>query len=144
MSRQQLPRIRSRVKEVMTERGFRLVLGTVLLALLYFDFELGVHVYIGVLLFEGLTNWRIPLIVSRLRYGTGYSSAEALSPGCSRISFDAERVLRLIVAVLLIATFVLLKDTTWIIPWFVASMLLVAGITNICPMVMALQWMGFR
>ena len=128
----------------MTERGFRLVLGTVLLALLYFDFKLGVYVYIGILLFEGLTNWRIPIVVSRLRYGAGYSPADGLSPGCSRIPFDAERILRLIVAILLIATFVMFKDPTWIFPWFIASMLLLAGITNICPMVMALQWMGFR
>lgn len=128
----------------MTERGFRLVLGAVLLALLYLDFELGVYVYIGVLLFEGITNWRIPLVISRLRFGNGFSPAEALSPGCSRIPFDAERVLRLLVAVLLIGTFVMFKDPTWIFPWFIASMLLLAGITNICPMVMALQWAGFR
>ena len=128
----------------MTERAFRLVLGAALLALLYFNFEVGVYFYIGVLVFEGVTNWRVPMVVSRIRYGSGYSASDNLSPGCSRIPFDAERVLRLIVAVLLIVTFVIFKDPTWIFPWFIASMLLLAGITNICPMVMGLQWMGFR
>ncbi len=128
----------------MTERSFRLVLGTSLLLLLYLDFEMGVYAYIGVLIFEGMTNLRIPIIISKLRYGSGYNPGEGLSPGCSRIPFDAERALRIIVAGMLIGTFVFFKEPTWFFPWFIASMLLLAGITNICPMVMALRWTGFR
>lgn len=128
----------------MTERSFRLILGASLLLMLYLDFELGIYIYIGILCFEGLTNWRIPVLVSRARFGDNYKSNDILSPDCSKISFDAERALRLIAAGFLVITFVIFKTEAWFFPWFIGSMLLLAGITNICPMVMGLRWAGFR
>lgn len=128
----------------MTERSFRLILGTTLLVMLTLNFQTGIYVFIGLLVFEGITNLRLPLLISRIRYGAGYNANEILSPGCSRISFDAERALRLLVATLLVATFILYKEQAWFFPWFIGSMLLLAGITNICPMVMALRWIGFK
>jgi len=128
----------------MTERSFRLILGASLLLMLYLDFELGIYIYIGMLCFEGLTNWRIPILVSRARFGANFQTSDVLSPGCSKISFDAERALRLIAAGLLAITFVIFKTEAWFFPWFIGSMLLLAGITNICPMVMGLRWAGFR
>jgi hypothetical protein len=128
----------------MTERSFRIILGTALLLMLSLNFDMGIYVFIGVLAFEGITNLRIPLLASRVRYGAAFNSNETLSPGCSRIPFDAERALRLLVAALLVATFILYREQTWFFPWFIGSMLLLAGITNICPMVMALRWAGFK
>ena len=63
---------------------------------------------------------------------------------CAAISFDAERVLRLLVAGMLVVTFVLFKEQAWFFPWFIGFMLFMAGMTNICPMVMFLRWLGFR
>lgn len=128
----------------MSERVFRFILGAALIFLLYLQADQLVYVYIGVLLFEGATNWRVPLLVSRLRYGADFRAQDVLSPGCSRIPFDAERMLRLIVAVLLILTFMLFPEQTWFFPWFIGFMLFMAGMTNICPMVIGLRWMGFR
>lgn len=128
----------------MNERTFRLILGAALLLMLYLDFEAGIFAYIGVLLFEGVTNWRVPMLVSRLRFGADYDPAGGLSPGCARIPFDAERALRVIVAVLLVVSYVVYREQAWFFPWFIGSMLLLAGVTNICPMVMALKWSGFR
>lgn len=128
----------------MNERTFRLILGAALLLMLYLDFEAGIFAYIGVLLFEGVTNWRVPMLVSRLRFGADYHPADGLSPGCARVPFDAERALRLIVAVLLVVSYVVYREQAWFFPWFIGSMLLLAGVTNICPMVMALKWSGFR
>ena len=128
----------------MSERVFRFILGASLIFLLYLQADQLVYVYIGVLLFEGATNWRVPLLVSRLRYGADFRAQDVLSPGCSRIPFDAERVLRLIVALLLILTFMLFPEQTWFFPWFIGFMLFMAGMTNICPMVIGLRWMGFR
>ncbi len=51
----------------MTERTFRIILGAILLAALYFDWRLVIYGYIVVLTFEGITNWRIPTLVSRLQ-----------------------------------------------------------------------------
>jgi hypothetical protein len=128
----------------MTERSFRFILGISLLILLYFHLDIGIYVYIGILMFEGLTNWRIPVIASRLRYGAAYNPQELLSTDCATISFDAERVLRLLVAGFLVLTFVVFKEQAWFFPWFIGFMLFMAGMTNICPMVMGLRWLGFR
>ena len=128
----------------MTERSFRFILGISLLVLLYFQLDIGIYIYIGILLFEGLTNWRIPIIASRLRYGSAYNSQDLISADCAAIPFDAERVLRLLVAGLLVITFVIFKEQVWFFPWFIGFMLFMAGMTNICPMVMGLRWLGFR
>jgi hypothetical protein len=128
----------------MSERVFRFIMGATLVLLLYLQADSLMYAYIGILLFEGITNWRVPMLVSRLRYGDEFRAQELLSPGCSRIPFDAERVLRLIVAALLVLTFVLFPEQTWFFPWFIGFMLFMAGLTNICPMVMGLRWVGFR
>lgn len=128
----------------MSERVFRFILGAALILLLYLQANQLVYLYIGVLLFEGITNWRVPILVSRARYGRAYKAKDMLGPGTGRIGFDAERALRLIVALLLILTFVVFPEQTWFFPWFIGFMLFMAGLTNICPMVMGLRWAGFR
>ena len=128
----------------MTERAYRIILGAVLLGLLFFKWEVAIFAYIGALIIEGVTNWRVPLLVSRLRYGSQNNLDNQLSSGCSKIPFDAERSLRLIVAGFLILSYVMFNRELWFFPWFIGAMLLNAGITNICPMVMALRWVGFR
>ena len=127
----------------MNERVFRLILGSVLLLLLYLQQEQFMYAYIGVLLFEGLTNWRVPKIVSRLRFGPEWHS-RFVDKECAKIPFDAERMLRLIVALMLVVSYVLYQEQLWFFPWFIGFMLLMAGVTNICPMVMSLRWLGFR
>lgn len=127
----------------MSERIFRIVLGGALILFLYSQIDLLVYVYIGLLLFEGLTNWRIPLLVSRLRHGR--VDPEATDPGQTcRFSFEAERALRLFVAALLIVTFVLFHEQLWFISWFVGFALLLAGITGICPLAILFKKQGFR
>lgn len=128
----------------MSERMYRFILGAALILLLYLQADQLVYVCIGILLFEGTTNWRLPLLVSRLRFGAAFHSSDVLHPDCVRIPFDAERMLRLVVALLLISTFVLFPEQTWFFPWFIGFMLFMAGLTNICPMVMALRWLGFK
>jgi hypothetical protein len=36
------------------------------------------------------------------------------------------------------------REQIWFFPWFIGFMLFMAGMTNICPMVMGLRWIGFR
>jgi hypothetical protein len=128
----------------MTERAYRAILGAVLLGLLALKWEAAIYAYIGLLIFEGISNLRIPTLVSRLRFGAQYDPDSQATPGCGKIRFDAERALRLIFASFLILSYVLFNRELWFFPWFVGAMLLNAGITNICPMVMALRWSGFR
>ena len=128
----------------MNERVFRFILGASLLLLLFLEQEQAIYIYIGILIFEGVTNLRVPMLVSRIRYGRYYNAGQAPPDASARIPFDAERVLRLIVAVFLIVSYVVFREEVWFFPWFIGFMLFMAGMTNICPMVMTLRWVGFR
>jgi hypothetical protein len=129
----------------MTERTFRIILGAVLLAALYFDWRLVIYGYIVVLTFEGITNWRIPTLVSRLQDNSTAGSDCALSPGeKARINFEAERALRLAVAAFLVVSYIFFNKELWFFPWFIGFALFGAGLSGICPMVMGFRWVGFR
>jgi len=136
----------------MTERMFRIFLGAGLFILLYISSITGrsdlIQFYIALLAFEGITNWRIPVLLTRLKNKTSskkcvQNDSSANSASYS-IPFEAERVMRLVVALILVLPLFFTADIIWVIPWFVASMLLLAGVTNICPMVMFFRWLGFK
>jgi len=129
----------------MSERFFRIILGSTLLLLLFLGSRELVLAYIGLLLFEGITNWRIPILASKVRYGADYAQAvNACGGSTATLNFEAERALRLIVAALLFISYIILGETAWFFPWFIGVMLLIAGLTNICPMVITLRLIGLR
>ncbi|MBI3775396.1 MAG: DUF2892 domain-containing protein [Gammaproteobacteria bacterium] len=127
----------------MTERTYRFVLGAALTLLLYFHIESLQYLYLSVLLWEALTGFRVPLMVSRWRYGANFHD-EVRDPATYRFTFEAERGMRVaFVAVLIMAFFVIPADY-WYISWMAAIMLFLAGLVNFCPMVAMLRWVGFR
>lgn len=128
----------------MSERTFRIIQGVYLLVALFFEIDVMIYAFIAVFLFEAVTNWRVPIIVSRLRYGPSKAKPVSANTNSPRISFEAERMLRITVAALLGVSFILYPEMLWFVPWFVAVMLLLAGITKICPMVIFYRFCGFR
>ena len=146
----------------MSERIFRLISG----AMLYHALTLSAllesptpaYLYLSLVLFEAITNWRIPIIITRLRYGNQYksyleNSTNKNNPGSALKIFnkiEAERFLRIIVFILVFIPFnTHLENANYqiyidYIPWFVATMLCLAGVTNICPMVMFLRSTGMH
>ncbi len=129
--------------KIMTERTYRFVLGAVLTLLLYLHIEALQYVYVGVLLWEALTGFRIPLMVSRWRYGANYHEVQG-DPATFRFIFEAERGMRLVFAAVMIAAFFVVTVDYWFISWLVAMMLFLSGLVNFCPMVALLRWIGFR
>jgi len=125
----------------MSERFYRALMGVALITLLVVRWDGGVNAYIGLLLFEGITNQRGPLLVSRIR---GDREGWMREPAPARIPFDAERALRIIMAQLLLVSIVLLPDFLWFVPWFIGTALFMAVITGVCPMAIALKRIGFR
>lgn len=133
----------------MSERHFRLVCGfslwIILVIATIYQYQSPMYAFMGLLLFEGITNWRVPVVVSRLRYGKNYRMPHEKDDDSGKFYFlEAERVLRFVVVLFLLVTYILYYDLFWFFPWFVAGMLIMAGITNICPMAMFLKWMGFK
>jgi hypothetical protein len=128
----------------MSERLFRLILGGTLLLILLSEHIGLLYLYIGIVLLEGLTNWRIPILVSKLRYGRGYCDLSQAVSGKNRYDFDAERALRLVIGTFLIVPLFIFPKDLWFFPWFVGFALSMAGMTGICPMCIFLKKIGFK
>lgn len=98
---------------------FRVLQGINLLTGSYFDPHWLIYGLIVVLLFEGITNLRIPLLISRMRGVPVVTKPEcALSSGATRINFEAERALRLTVAGFPIISYLLFSEQLWFFLWF--------------------------
>lgn len=130
----------------MSERIWRLILGILILSFLSLDLDFFLWGLIAWMFFEGITNIRITKIVSRIRYGINYLDKMYQDVRCVHsprsLNFEAERTLRFAMAGALLVTFVVYP--IWFFPWFVGLMLTSAGLTNICPMLMIFQWLGFK
>jgi len=95
--------------------------------------------------FEALTNWRVPIIVSKVLYPNDIIKESEGENQKSSVNFEAERMLRWITMVLILLGILNYTESMlWYLPWFVGLMLLVSGVTGICPMVMALRKMGLK
>lgn len=129
----------------MSERWWRFVQGGFLLLIMSLGWELGMMIFIGLALFEGLTNWRVPKLVNAIVKGVSLSSQVdgSVSPS-AHLPLEAEQVMRLAMAVMLFLSYFRFPDIAWFFPWFLGVMLLLAGISRICPMVMFFRFVGFR
>lgn len=136
----------------MSERVFRLIIGVILLACLYFEpYPLAkdmLFVLLGVMVLEGVTNWRVPVLVARLRAGRGAAVPDdgdlAIYNSKPRIPFDAERAWRLLVAGALAITLFGFPEQLWFFPWFMGFAILGAGLSGVCPVLLSLKLAGFR
>lgn len=132
----------------MSERFFRLIVGSLLLAFLYFGLHSAIPFLIGVLVLEGVTNYRIPLLVSRLRMAghEAFSDSTELMPEVhlARVPFDAERAWRLVVAAMLAVTVYVFNEQLWFFPWFMGFAIFGAGLSGVCPVLISLKLIGFR
>jgi hypothetical protein len=127
----------------MSERNFRLLIGVWLMLALLAALPPPIYILMATLLFEGITNWRVPALVSRLRAGSAPTVTAVAASDCV-MSFEAERALRLILVTMLVLSLFLAPEMLWWLPWFIAFALIGAGLSGICPMVSALRWVGMR
>ncbi len=136
----------------MSERFFRLISGValwiVLLLSILYQNDIFLIAYCLIFLLEGITNWRIPVIITRIRYGSPSQSdlSTVNLQGKQNIlaTFEAERMMRFTMVLFIFLSYFVFPDALWFFPWYIAGMMIVSGITSICPMVMFLRWVGFR
>lgn len=130
----------------MKDRTYRLLLGALLLISLYFDLHYLILALIAILLLEGISNRRIPLLVTKLRGSAIAETNNSPAPGPQnyRFNVEAERVWRLVVGSMLLLTYVLFYEQVWFFPWFMGFAIFGAGISNICPVLIGIKWVGFK
>jgi hypothetical protein len=129
----------------MSNRFYRLFVGLILLTGLYFDLPVLIYTLIAVVLFEGITNLRIPVLVSKIRTAPGNMDEGTLGlPFQQRFNFEAERAWRLLLGSVLILVYVIFFDKVWYLAWFMGFAILGAGLSGVCPLFISLKWLGFR
>ncbi len=134
----------------MSERIFRIILGVMIFIALtttaLLETNIPLYIVLGIIAFEALTNWRVPIIVTRIRYGENYKQYLKTPPVNDRLlgKIEAEHFLRIAVIFFICIPFFIPVMYIEFIPWFVATALILAGVTNICPMVMFLRFAGMR
>lgn len=130
----------------MSEHTYRLIIGSLLLALLYTESTNLAYFIIAMTLVEGLTNQRLNLVVTRIRHKlfTGTSQSDLPPRQGSRIPIDAERAQRLFISLMFAALYFGAPEELWMLNWFFAFGMLLSGIVMFCPVIALFRVIGFR
>lgn len=130
----------------MTDRAYRSLLGAAILVALYFEFSWIMYGLIVLLLVEGITNQTVPRLVCMLRNALAKDEVSYVNYGQvanPKFSVDSERVWRLMVGLFLLVSFSYV-DALWWFPWFMGFAVFGAGLSGVCPALLAIRWIGFR
>ncbi len=144
----------------MTNRIYRLLVGSLLLIFLYFDLNSGIYFLILLMFLEGISNYLLPDLVNHFLQ-LDLSENENLAPVQNqyRFAFSSERAWRLVVSVLLFCSYILFNQNfaifpamiindfsyiNWFFPWYMGFAILGAGISAVCPVLTLVKWVGFK
>jgi hypothetical protein len=115
---------------------------------LYFDLDYFVYALTGMLFLESITNYFVPDIFCLLVNTIVLEGAklEYTKDACNpdyKINMESERVWRFTVGILIVISFYF-HQQLWFLPWFMGLAILGAGISGMCPMILALRFIGFK
>jgi len=130
----------------MTDRFYRTMMGFALLVVLYFDYHIAMYSIIGLLFFEGITNIRVPIMVATIRkylLKQDYAYADSGLVEQPKFNIESERLWRIIVGLFLFIGYFLI-DALWFFPWFMGFAIFGAGLSGVCPVLLAIRWLGFK
>ena len=125
----------------MTDRLYRLIYGTMMLIALYFNIQYLVYFLTGLMIFEGATNWRVPLMINKLR---GIPTDDINAKSNCRINIEAERIWRFMIGVSFLLTYVFFQEQLWFVPWFLAFVIFGAGASDVCPGLLVFKKIGCK
>ncbi|MDH5657316.1 MAG: hypothetical protein OEZ34_15500 [Spirochaetia bacterium] len=131
----------------MNRKLYNMVIGSMILISLFFDIKEIIYGIIVIVLFEALTDILIPRFLVKIPFAAlndSLHSTDTDERTPCRFNFHADRMWRITMAFILILSFVLFFDFLWFIPWFLGFAILGAGISDVCPMLEILRYVGFR
>jgi len=130
----------------MSDRTYRTLIGLLLLIVLYFEFNYALYGIIVLLFFEAITNFRLPMLVGLLRrslFKDNYEYVDVALVENSKFNIESERVWRIAVGSFLFIGFYLV-EALWFFPWFMGFAIFGAGLSGVCPVLLAIRWLGFK
>jgi len=130
----------------MTDRAYRGLLGATILIALYFELSWLMFALIGLLFAEGVTNQRVPKLICMLRNCITKEQIDYVNYGqvaSPKFNIDSERVWRVTVGLFLLVSLSYV-EVLWWFPWFMGFAIFGAGLSGVCPVLLAIRWIGFR
>ena len=131
----------------MSDRIYLFLVGLSVLTALYLESNLMIYVLVVILILEGVSGFTLPRISQKIR-------KIQLEPGLlqytkpPKFNFEAFRVMRLTLAVVILTSYLLVHEynieTLWFFPWFMGFAVLGAGVSGVCPVYLAIRWLGFK
>lgn len=129
----------------MTDRAYRTIFGAILLTALYFNMAVLVYALVVMALLEGITNLRVPLLANKLLTPAGAPvETDDHGAGSSWKQLEAERIWRLAVGVMVGILYPFYFGDLWFLLWFMGFAILGAGISGVCPVLLAIRGLGFK
>jgi len=103
------------------------------------------YVLIVMTIFEGITNWRLNLIVSHILNKVFDRSIPA-EPSANdfRVDFAAERGQRIFIGVMFYLIYFVAPAELWMFNWLFAFGMILSGVVMFCPVVALFRYLGFR
>lgn len=131
----------------MSNRVYLFIVGVWILTALYLESNIMIYVLVTILILEGVTGLTISSISQKIR-------KVQLEPGllqyekAPKFNFEAFRMLRIILSIVVLASYVAVNeyniDMFWFFPWFFGFAVLGAGVSGVCPVYLAIRWLGFK
>lgn len=131
----------------MSERAYLFLTGVYILIGLYLEIDLMIYGLCLWLVFEGVTGLMLTRQSAKF---IPVSDPVGLTMFRSqqRFDFDALRATRIVIALFLGGSFLLLREYDveflWFFPWFMGFAILGAGASGVCPILLVTKWIGFR
>ena len=131
----------------MSDRAYLFIVGAYILTALYLGIDLMIYALVVAMLFEGVTGLTLTRLTQKIRkveLDTGLLRYEK----APRYNFEAFRALRIFFAMAMTAAYLGVHEygveVIWFLPWFFGFALLGAGVSSVCPVLLAMRWLGFR
>ena len=131
----------------MSDRVYLFFAGLYILVAMYLSLDMMIYALVVFMFLEGATGFSLTRLTQKLR--NVQLQTDLLTYDVkSRFNFDAFRVLRLSFAVVMAAAYLAVYEynieVLWFVPWFLGFALLGAGVSSVCPLFLAMRWIGFR
>ncbi|MCW8922239.1 MAG: hypothetical protein OQK69_01225 [Gammaproteobacteria bacterium] len=131
----------------MSDRVYFFLVGLGILAGLYIESMVMIYMLNAVLVMEGLTGITIARWFQKAR-GIELGADLLASNKGTRFNFEALRAMRLVIAIVVLISYILVHEynieALWFFPWFLGFAVLGAGISGICPVYLTFKWLGFK
>lgn len=131
----------------MSDRAYLFFSGLYILCALYLSIDSMIYALIVVMFFEGVSGLTLTSLSQKVR-GLSLDSGLLRYDAPPRYNFEAFRALRIFFAVAMSAAYLGVHEydfeVIWFLPWFFGFALMGAGVSSVCPVLLAMRWLGFR